>query len=538
MHRTRKANMKLGIVIPNTVDDAYRLNAENGNTHWADFIKKEMDSVNNYQTFRIVEDDERMLPGFQEITCHMIFTVKFDLRRKSRYVAGGHLVKEQPAYNMYSSVVSRESMHIGFLLAGALNDIDLMSGDISNAYLNVKTKEKVWFRAGTEFQDNKGKKVIIVKALYGLPGSGNAWRAALADVLRNFMEYTSSLADPDVWYKAETKTNSEQYYSYILCYVDDVLLIHETPQKLMDMLESKYPFKSDKPGKPTMVYLGANLQKLPSMTKGKECWGASTVQYVKEAIANVKQQLKKDGFQFNKKLSDPNYSPQQSFSAKTYRPEIDTSLECNDTQGTYYQNLIGVLRWIVELGHIDIHYEVSVLSQYLVDPRTGNLAQALHVFKYLDIHKENFISFDPTYVELDEPTINDLHSPETKAKIIKEFCPDAEEKIPRNAPKSRGKAVKISSCFVDADHAGNLKTRRSHTGILIFLNMAPPVHWYSCRQNCIESSTFSSKFIALKTAIETIMALRYKLRMFGVPIDGPARIFCDNEAVYRTLHRH
>ena len=529
VHRTRKANMKFGIVIPNTVDDAYRLDAENGNTYWADSIKKEMDSVNDYETFRIVEDDERMLPGFQEITCHMIFTVKFDLRRKSRYVAGGHLVKEQPAYNTYSSVVSRESVRIGFLLA-ALNDIDLMSGDISNAYLNAKTKEKVWFRAGTEFGDNKGKKVIIVKALYGLPGSGNAWRAALADVLRNFMGYTSSLADPDVWYKAETKTNGEQYYSYILCYVDDVLLIHETPQKLMDMLESKYPLKSDKPGEP-MVYLGANIQKLPSMTKGKECWGASAEQYVKEAIANVKQQLKKDGFQFNKKLSDPNYSPQQPFSAKTYRPEIDTSLECNDAQGTYYQNLIGVLRWIVELGRIDIHYEVSVLSQYLVNPRTGHLAQALHVFKYLDIHKENFISFDPTYVELDEP-INDLHSPETRAKVMKEFYPDAEEKIPPNAPKPRGKPVQIN-CFVDADHAGNLKTRRSHTGILIFLNMAP-VHWYSRRQNCVESSTFSSEFIALKTAMETIMALRYKLRMFGVPIDGPARIFCDNEAVYRN----
>ena len=76
-------------------------------------------------------------------------------------------------------------------------------------------------------------------------------------------------------------------------------------------------------------------------------------------------------------------------------------------------------------------------------------------------------------------------------------------------------------------------TRRSHTGILTFLNMAP-VCWFSKRQNTVESSTFSSEFIALKTAVEHIMALRYKLRMFGVPIDGPARIFCDNEAVYKN----
>lgn len=229
---------------------------------------------------------------------------------------------DQPSYNTYSSVVSRESVRIGFLIA-ALNDLELMSGDISNAYLNATTKEKIWFRAGTEFGNQKGQRVKIVKALYGLPGSGNAWRAALADVLRNHMGFTSSLADPDVWYKAETKANGDTYYSYILCYVDDVLLIHETPKKLMDMLESVYPLKSDSIGQP-MVYLGANIQKLPSNTPDKECWGASAEQYVKEAVANVKQRLKQDGYAFNKKLSDPNYSPQQPFSHIKYRPELDT----------------------------------------------------------------------------------------------------------------------------------------------------------------------------------------------------------------------
>jgi len=277
------------------------------------------------------------------------------------------------------------------------------------------------------------------------------------------MGFTSSLADPDVWYKAETKANGDTSYSYILCYVDDVLLIHESLKKLMDMLESKYPLKFDSIGQP-MVYLGANIQKLPSNTPGKECWGASAEQYVKEAVANVKQRLKQDGYAFNKKLSDPNYSPQQPFSNIKYRPELDTSLECDDDQGSYYQHLIGVLQWIVELGCIDINYEVSVLSQYLVNPQTGHLNQTLHIFKYLDIHKENFIAFDPTYVELERPT-NDLESPETKAKIMKEFYPDAEEKLPPNAPAPRGKPMQIN-CFVDSDHAGNVVTWRSHTGIL------------------------------------------------------------------------
>jgi hypothetical protein len=38
----------------------------------------------------------------------------------------------------------------------------------------------------------------------------------------------------------------------------------------------------------------------------------------------------------------------------------------------------------------------------------------------------------------------------------------------------------------------------------------------------------------MKNAIELIEALRYKLRMFGVPIDGPTNIFCDNETVTKN----
>ena len=40
--------------------------------------------------------------------------------------------------------------------------------------------------------------------------------------------------------------------------------------------------------------------------------------------------------------------------------------------------------------------------------------------------------------------------------------------------------------------------------------------------------------MALKNAIELIEALRYKLRIFGVPIEGPTNIFCDNESVYKN----
>ena len=57
---------------------------------------------------------------------------------------------------------------------------------------------------------------------------------------------------------------------------------------------------------------------------------------------------------------------------------------------------------------------------------------------------------------------------------------------------------------------------------------------YSNRQNIVESSTFGSEFVALRTATELITSFRYKLRVFGIPLDGPANVFCDNKAVYRN----
>ena len=88
-------------------------------------------------------------------------------------------------------------------------------------------------------------------------------------------------------------------------------------------------------------------------------------------------------------------------------------------------------------------------------------------------------------------------------------------------------------CFVNANHAGAKTTNISMTGILIFCNRAPIIR-HSKIQNSEEKSMFGSKFTAMKNSVELIAALRYKLGIFGVPINGSTDIFCDNEAVYKN----
>ena len=85
--------------------------------------------------------------------------------------------------------------------------------------------------------------------------------------------------------------------------------------------------------------------------------------------------------------------------------------------------------------------------------------------------------------------------------------------------------------FVDSDHIGDMITRRSRTGFVIFLNNAP-IYWYSKKQGSCETSSFGSKFIAMKSCCKYVRGLHYKLRMMGIDILGePTYIYRDNQSV-------
>jgi hypothetical protein len=181
-----------------------------------------------------------------------------------------------------------------------------------------------------------------------------------------------------------------------------------------------------------------------------------------------------------------------------------------------------VLRWIIEVGRIDITTEVSMLAAHMAMPRIGHLYAVFRVFAYLKAKHNARLIFDPTY-----PSIN--HHKFKENLDWTPFYGNVREAIPPNAPKPQGKPV-VLRCFVDSDHAGNLVTRRLRTGYVQMVNMAI-INWHSKKQGSVEGSTFGSEFVAAKAATEANRALRYKLRMMGVPIDGPTYMYCDNMSV-------
>jgi hypothetical protein len=120
----------------------------------------------------------------------------------------------------------------------------------------------------------------------------------------------------------------------------------------------------------------------------------------------------------------------------------------------------------VELVWIEIITEVSMLSTFLCIPREGHLDAVYNLFAYLSLHNNARVVFDPTYPDVDMRAFIKTY--------WKPMYGDVKEAIPPNAPVTRGKAIDLR-LFVDADHAGEHFTRRSRTGFVIYLNMAPIV---------------------------------------------------------------
>ena len=134
---------------------------------------------------------------------------------------------------------------------------------------------------------------------------------------------------------------------------------------------------------------------------------------------------------------------------------------------------------------------------------------------------------DPIAPPIDQKA---FHNPALKEWKV--FYGDVEEAMPPRMPDPLGPPV-YTAGFVDSDHASNVVTRRSHTGIMIFL-LSALISSFSKKQNTVESSTYGSELVAMRIARDQIVAMRIKLRSIGVNIMSPTDVFCDNMGVVKN----
>ena len=130
----------------------------------------------------------------------------------------------------------RDSVQLAFLIA-RLNDLDELAGDVTNTFLNAKWRKKIWFEGGIKTGEDKGKVLIVTRALYGLKLSGITRQADLAAMLQD-LKFTSTQADPDVWIQS-----GGMHHDMVLVYNDDILIFAKDPKMTMDKLGKQYELK-------------------------------------------------------------------------------------------------------------------------------------------------------------------------------------------------------------------------------------------------------------------------------------------------------
>jgi hypothetical protein len=217
--------------------------------------------------------------------------------------------------------------------------------------------------------------------------------------------------------------------------------------------------------------------------------------------------------------------PQKTRSLKDEgdQPELDLTPELDQDGIRLYQSLIGALQWAVTLGRIDILVGVTTMSSFRVAPRQGHLDRLKRMYGYLRKNPDGAIRFRTGIPDHESHNI-----PKTYDWIDSVYGSHNEE-LPPDMPVPKGKPMR-TTCYEDANLLHCLATGRSMSGIIHLLNQTP-IQWFCKKQNVVETATYGFEFMVARQATEQIMDLRYTLRMMGIPLDGPAWMFGDNQSV-------
>ena len=116
---------------------------------------------------------------------------------------------------------------------------------------------------------------------------------------------------------------------------------------------------------PPKVYLGANIKEWSLQDEnGKlsRCWAQSSETYTKESVRVVEALMQKHNLEYTASRRHGTKTP---FSTSEYKPDLEATHYCDADLHTIYLNLMGMLRWMIELGRVDILHEASLLSQYM-----------------------------------------------------------------------------------------------------------------------------------------------------------------------------
>ena len=448
------------IPIPTTLSEALQ------DDNWVQAMKAEMDALEKNQTWDLV-----LLPrGKKPVGCRWVFTTKYNSdgtleRYKARLVAKGYTQTYGVDYmETFAPVAKMNTVRVLLSLAANFG-WQLHQFDVKNAFLHGDLEEEIYMEIPPGFNPSSkpGTVCRLKKALYGLKQSPRAWFGRFSKAMLS-MGYKQSQGDHTLF----IRRSSSGGVTILLVYVDDIVITGDDIDSIALLKEQLVKeFEVKELGR-LKYFLGIE------------------VAHSKSGIFISQQKYVVDLLTAAGKLGCKPASTPMEPNHRLY----DAPEEGLVDKGSY-QRLVGKL---IYLAHTrpDIAYAVSIVSQFMHNPRESHLKAVHRLLQYLKGTPGKGILF------------------------------------------KKGESLTLEA-YTDADYAGSLIDRRSTTGYCTFLG-GNLVTWRSKKQNVVARSSAEAEFRAMALGVCELLWLKIILDDLGITWEGPMKLYCNNKSAISIAH--
>lgn len=450
--------------------------------YWMEAMSEEMDSIDAHDTFEYLAkpDHAKIIPLI------WVYALKSDefgdvVRFKARLVAQG--CKQRPGIDYFETYapVSTHTTRRVLLNLAASEGWEVQQVDVKTAFLNGVLEEEVYVSQAPGFHNGDKNKVCrLKKSLYGLKQAPRVWHQRLSEELGN-SGFDACKSDPALFINRSDVDSP----IYMLVYVDDLLIMGKNASKIDNVKSSlKETFSIHDLGE-VRNFLGSEIKvnkemHTLKMTNVKKIEDLAREYGVPETGNTVETPMA------------TGFVP----TANTHTSGLGKEMLGSGVplpEGHRYLELIGSLQFLATTTRPDIAQAIGVLSRFRGSPTTSHWNGAIRVVKYLVSTKDLGIVYG-------------------------------------------GGAKNGLVCYVDADFAGDLDSRKSTTGFVFLLN-GSVVSWGSRKQSSVATSTVEAEYIAAATAIKEAVWVGRMLEELGILV-GCITMYCDNQGCISNLKNH
>ena len=409
--------------------------------------------------------------GVKLIRCKYVHKLKRDIlgniqKYKARLVALGNLQeKTEEEPSTFAPVVKGITIRLVIAIAFMFH-MHVHQLDVSSAFCYANLDEDVYMYPPPDEELSNGWCFKLIKALYGLRASPRQWNRHIDKFIKS-MQFRSCVLDTCLYYRWH-----QGKLTLLLLYVDDII-IASVDFEFLVFVKNKFcqTFEMRDMGE-CQSFLNIRI------TRGEDWFKLDQSQYAEKVIQKFNHVM--GNSRKNKE------APLPSNAQELLAAERELTSEQEDWVSKFpYRSIIGAILYLALHTRPDLAYAIGLLSRYSSNPTYASCRLAIHLLKYLRGTTSKGIKFSGSKF--------DLH------------------------------------VFSDADWAGDILTRRSTTGYIVFL-CAGAIAWQSKLQTTVATSSMESEYMAEYAAMQELVWLRGVLRELGLALTKPTPFFMDSKS--------